>query len=232
MKRDKIVVIEDEASILEVIDYNLTREGFEVIPCKDGIEGLRAVQTQKPSLVLLDLTLPDLDGVEVCRILRCDPTVRHIPIIVVTANRGESDVLLGLGVGADDCVRKPFKPNELIARVKATLGRTRMREREGEGDRIARGRLVIDVKRHAVTVGEKPVPVTPTEFRLLKVLASHQGRVYYRDQLLDRVVGEDAVVTDRNIDVHVRSIRKKLGPYSRLIETIRGVGYRFKDEEE
>jgi len=230
MNREKIVVIEDEPNILEIIDYNLSREGYSVFCCRDGEEGLRTVREENPELVLLDLMLPDVDGVEVCRAMRSDPSTANISIIMVTAKGEESDVVLGLGVGADDYVRKPFGTKELIARVKAALRRIRMREELSAADRLVRGPIVIDVTRHGLRVDGRSVTVTPTELRLVHYLASHPGRVFTRDELLNHSIGGDAVVTDRNIDVHVRSIRKKLGDYSDLIETVRGVGYRFRED--
>ena len=231
MAREKIVVIEDEADILEVIQYNLRREGFQVLASRDGDAGLAQVREQAPDLVLLDLMLPGLDGIELCRRLKQDPVTRAIPIIMVTAKGEESDVVLGLGVGADDYIPKPFSPKELVARVKAVLRRGPLKE-ERAGERIVCNDVVIDAARHEVLVAGKPVVFTPTELRLLHFLASQPGRVFTRDHLLSRVIGDDAAVIDRNIDVHIRSIRKKLGEPRNLIETIRGVGYRFRDLEE
>ena len=232
MKKEKLVVVEDEPDILEVMQYNLSREGFRVIPCDNGEEGLDAIRREAPALVLLDLMLPGVDGLEICRTLRADSLTRDIPIIMVTAKGEESDIVLGLGLGADDYVVKPFSPKELVARVKAVLRRRPMRDDwDGEG-RVVRGPLVVDPSRHEATVGSESIDLTPTEFRLLHFLASHPGRVFTRDQLLSRAIGDDAMVIDRNIDVHVRAIRKKLGDHQGVVETIRGVGYRFKTHEE
>ena len=232
MKREKIVVIEDVSDILEVIQYNLVREGYTVLASEDGQEGLELIRKESPDIVLLDLMLPGLDGLEVCRRLKTDPVTKSIPVIMVTAKGEESDVVLGLGLGADDYVTKPFSPKELVARVKAVLRRGPLKEEVGAGERIRRGGLVIDAARHEVLVDGAAVSFTATELRLLHFLASHPGRVFTRDHLLSRVIGEDAVVIDRNIDVHVRAVRKKLGPYRDWIETVRGVGYRFRDLEE
>lgn len=232
MTRQKIVVIEDEADILEVIQYNLAREGYSVLTSKDGEEGLAVVQREEPDLVLLDLMLPGLDGIEVCRRLKADARTRRIPIIMVTAKGEESDIVLGLGVGADDYVVKPFSPKELAARVRAVLRRGPLREDGAAGERVVRGDVVIDSGRHQVWAGATQVTMTATELRLLHFLASHPGRVFTRDQLLDRVIGQDAEVIDRNIDVHIRAIRRKVGEQRDIIETIRGVGYRFRDAEE
>ena len=231
MPQRKIVVIEDEPDILEAIQYNLEREGFKVVTATSGDEGLKTVVREGPDLLLLDLLLPGLDGIEVCRRLKMDPVTQRIPIIMVSAKGEESDIVLGLGVGADDYVTKPFKPKELIARVRAVLRRGTYREDAG-GERVARGPLVVDATRHEVRLDGGSVTLTPTEFRLLHLLASHPGRVFTRDLLVTRVIGDGAAVIDRNIDVHVRSIRKKLGFHRHLIDTIRGVGYRFRDEEE
>ncbi|HSR66692.1 MAG TPA: response regulator [Acidobacteriota bacterium] len=229
MQREKVVVIEDENDILEMIQYNLKREGYSVLTSTNGEEGLEVARRENPDVVLLDLMLPGRDGIEVCKRLKSDPLTRSIPVIMVTAKGEESEVVLGLGVGADDYVTKPFSPKELMARVRAVLRRGPLKEELGEGERIVRGDIVIDAARHEVTVGGRLVTFTATEFRLLHFLAAHPGRVFKRDQLLNRVIGEDAFVHDRNIDVHVRSIRKKLDEKRDVIETIRGVGYRFRD---
>jgi two-component system, OmpR family, alkaline phosphatase synthesis response regulator PhoP len=229
MSSEKIVVIEDESDILEVISYNLEREGFKVFSAGDGLKGVQIVRDEGPDLIILDLMLPGIDGIEVCRRLKSDSLTSPIPIMMVTAKGEESDVVLGLGIGADDYITKPFSTKELIARAKAVLRRGPLREERGKGERIVIDDLRIDSARHQVHLGDKPVYFTATEFRLLHFLASHPGRVFTRDQLLSRVIGEDANVIDRNIDVHIRSIRKKLGNSRYLIETIRGVGYRLTD---
>ena len=230
LKREKILAIEDEEDILEVIAYNLKREGYRVTACTDGGEGLDRVRRESPDLILLDLMLPGTDGVEVCRQLKSDPTTRKIPVIMVTAKGEECDVVLGLGVGADDYIVKPFSPKELIARIGAVLRRGSLRD-EGADRKLVVGDVTIDIARHEVHVGKKLTLLTSTEFRLLHFLASHPGRVFTRDHLLSRVVGNDAVVVDRNIDVHIRAIRRKLGPRWNFIETVRGVGYRCRDAE-
>jgi len=231
MKKQHIVVIEDEADIAEVIEYSLSREGFETSASLNGQEGLQFVQSVRPDLVLLDLMLPGLDGIEICRELKSDASTKSIPIIMVTAKGDESDIVLGLSMGADDYVTKPFSPKELIARVKAVLRRSSGKTKSEEQDRIVLENVTIDVGRHEVLVDGKSVAFTATELRLLHFLASHPGRVFTRNHLLSRVIGEDVIVIDRNIDVHVRAVRKKLGEHADLIETIRGVGYRFRDLE-
>jgi DNA-binding response OmpR family regulator len=229
VKTEKIVVIEDEADILEVIEYNLRREGFDVIASQSGEDGLEKIEKASPDLILLDLMLPEIDGIDLCRRLKSDPLTATIPVIMVTAKGEESDVVLGLGVGADDYVTKPFSPKELIARVKAVLRRGQLRDDSDRKGRVVRDGVVVDVKRHEVKVDGAAVSFTATELRLLHFLASHPGRVFTRDHLLSRVIGEDAIVIDRNIDVHIRAIRKKLGDHRDLIETVRGVGYRFRE---
>ena len=229
MKREKILVVEDEGDILEVVQYNLAREGFKVVSVRDGEQGLARVRRDAPDLVILDLMLPGMDGVEICRRIKQDPITAGIPVIMLTAKGDESDVLLGLGMGADDYMTKPFSPKELIARVRTVLRRGPLREERVLGERLVRGGITIDVGRHEVLLHGEPVVFTPTELRLLHFLASHPGRVFDRSHLLSRVIGEDAIVTDRNIDVHVRSVRSKLGDQRDVIETVRGVGYRFRD---
>jgi len=229
MPPKNIVVIEDEPDILEVLKYNLEREGLRVMSCLDGTEGLEIIQLQRPDLVLLDLMLPGLSGLDICEQLKSNSHTRNIPIIMVTAKGEEADVVLGLGIGADDYITKPFSPRELIARVKAVLRRAAPIKNAVENRHIAVGGLVIDVARHEVTIHEREVNLTATEFRILYYLASHPGRVYTRERILDQVLGIDAVVVDRNIDVHIRGIRKKIGADQDFISTIRGVGYRFRE---
>ena len=229
MAKPKILVIEDEPDLLEVVQYNLEREGHKVIVCRNGEQGLSRIRTDDPDLVLLDLMLPGMDGVEVCRQVKADPVTRSIPVIMMTAKGEESDIVLGLGMGADDYITKPFSPRELVARVKVVLRRGPLRDQSGAGERVVRGTLAIDMGRHEARIGEQLLTLTPTEMRLLHFLASHPGRVFPRAHLLTRVIGEDAIVTDRNIDVHVRALRQKLGENGAVIETVRGVGYRFAE---
>jgi DNA-binding response OmpR family regulator len=225
--KSKILVIEDDPDILEILQYNLEREGHKVMACRDGEQGLVRVRIDNPDLVILDLMLPGMDGAEVCRLVKSDPVTRNIPIIMVTAKSEESDVVLGLGLGADDYISKPFSPRELIARVGVVLRRGRLREDSGHSERVVRGDLVIDLGRFEARSDDQLLSLTPTEMRMLHFLASHPGRVFPRAQILNRVIGEDVIVTNRNIDVHVRSLRQKLGSHSGIIETVRGVGYRF-----
>jgi len=230
MKKSKIVVIEDEVDILEVINYNLSKEGFDVCSALDGEEGLALIKKEAPDLVLLDLMLPGLDGIEICRKLKTDYSTHSIPIIMVTAKGEESDIVLGLGMGADDYMVKPFRPRELMARIRSVLRRGDFIE-EGEG-LVSINELVIDINRHEVKLEGKKIVLTAMEFKLLHFLASHPGQVFTRENLLNHVSSDDTFIIDRNIDVHIRSIRKKLNKHRELIETIHRVGYRFRDKDQ
>lgn len=227
--RKSIVVVEDEPDILEVLSYNLRREGFEVATSDDGEKGLSLIRKRKPDLVLLDLMLPKMDGLDVCRTLKNDPSTGHIPIIMVTARGEESDLVLGLEIGADDYVTKPFSPKELVARVKAVLRRDQIDQQSVGKEQIEVDGLSLDADKHKVMLNGEAVKFTATEFWLLHYLASHPGRVFSREQLLTQASGDGVVVVDRNIDVHIRSIRKKVDPSQTFVEIIRGVGYRFKE---
>ena len=229
MSKRKIVIIEDEPDILEVLSYNLRREGFEILTSSDGIQGLALVKREHPDLVLLDLMLPGIDGVEICTSIKKNPDTQHTLLIMVTAKGEESDIVLGLGVGADDYISKPFSPKELVARVKAVMRRGVLLETQQPREKITHGELTIDAAKYRVTYGTREVTLTATEFRILQYLASHPGRVFTREQLLNHALGDDVVVVDRNIDVHVRGIRKKLEVEPPLIETIRGIGYRMAE---
>lgn len=229
MASKKIVIIEDEPDILEVLSYNLKREGFTVLATHDGDSGLSLVRSEKPDLVILDLMLPGIDGIDICSSIKNDNDLLNTLVIMVTAKGEESDIVLGLGVGADDYVSKPFSPRELVARVKAVLRRGTLLEANNEKEKIESGVLIIDTGKHRVLVNNREIKLTATEFRILYYLASHPGRVFSREQLLDKALGDSTVVVDRNIDVHIRGIRKKLEIQPSVIETIRGVGYRFKD---
>jgi DNA-binding response OmpR family regulator len=222
----KIVIVEDEPDIRESMEYSLNQEGYRVWTAGDGLRGLDVIRERVPDVILLDLMMPGMDGMEVCRRVQSDPVLRRACVIMVTAKGEETDVLLGLGFGADDYVTKPFRNRELVARVQAVLRRGRLRDEE-QGELVVCDDLVIDSQRHEVTLAGCAVPLTATEFRLLRFLAMNPSRVFSRDRLLSQIIGDHAVVVDRNIDVHVRAIRRKLGEGRELIETIRGVGYRF-----
>ena len=229
MKKAKIVIVEDEADILKVIEYNLLKEGFEVYSALDGEEGLALIQKIMPELVLLDLMIPGIDGLEICRRLKGEAKTSFISIIMVTAKGEESDIVLGLGLGADDYVTKPFRPRELTARVKSVLRRGKLKEDQTQ-EVITFEDLVIDYRRHEVRLKNKKVTFTAIEFKLLYFLASQPGIVFTREQLLNKVSPDDTFIIDRNIDVHILSIRKKLEKHRDLIETIHRVGYRFREE--
>ena len=229
MSRTRIVVVEDEPDILEILGYNLRREGYEVQSAPDGTSGLSLIRREKPDLVLLDLMLPGIDGLEICRTLKNSSETADTLIIMVTAKGEESDIVLGLGAGADDYISKPFSPKEMVARVKAVLRRGPGIWQASRQEVVERGELIIDTIRHKVSLAGRELRMTATEFRLLHFLASNPGRVFSRDQLISNALGDDTVVVDRNIDVHVRGIRKKLAIDPPVIETIRGVGYRFAE---
>lgn len=214
---------------MDVLSYNLKREGYGVATAQDGAKGLELIQSKKPDLVLLDLMLPGMDGLDICRHLKNNDCTKAIPVIMLTAKGEESDIVLGLGIGADDYITKPFSPKELIARVKAVLRRIEHADDAIQDKVIEVDQLSIDLNKHKLTLDGIEVKLTATEFRLLYYLASNPGRVFSREQLLDQAFGSDVVVVDRNIDVHIRGIRKKIDPNQSYIETIRGVGYRFRD---
>ena len=232
MKPHRVAIVEDEADIREVIEYNLRREGYRTSAVADGEEALQLVRETLPDLVLLDLMLPGLDGLEVCQRLKADSATRNVRIIMVTAKGEERDILMGLDLGADDYLTKPFSPKELLGRIRAVLRRGPLQEEQASAQPLVRGPMLIDRERHQVRLDRSPVDLTATEFRLLHFLATNPGRVFTRDQLLSRVIGENASVVDRNIDVHVRAVRKKLGEYRDLIHTVRGVGYCFRNPME
>ncbi len=225
--RRKILIIDDEPDIVEFVEYNLTKEQFDTATAADGLSALRAVRESPPDLVLLDLMLPGLDGLEVCRRLKADRVTAHIPIIMLTAKGEESDVVAGLEIGADDYVSKPFSMRLLLARIRAVLRRSGAKE--GDTPRVTRvENLKIDDARHEVLLDERPIKLTLTEFKLLRFLARHPGRVFTRSQILNNIQDEQVFVVDRAIDVHVAALRRKLGDSARLVETVRGVGYRLK----
>lgn len=225
----RILVIEDEPDIQSLLRFNLEKDGHQVMVCGSGGDGLHEMRRNTYDLVLLDLMLPDRDGLEVCRIMRSDAAMSAIPIIMVTAKGEESDVVLGLGLGADDYVTKPFRIKELAARIKVRLARTTDDTRSTENKRLQFKGLVIDPVRHRVLVDDQVAPLTLTEFKLIHFLAAHAGVAYERYDLLDRIGDGETVVTDRTIDVHVRNLRKKIEPYHDFVETVRGVGYRFSE---
>lgn len=226
MSKPRILIVEDEIPILDALLYNFQKENFEVSTATDGREALRKCQTQVPDVVLLDLMIPPPDGLQVCRELRADPRTKNVRIIMLTAKDAETDEIVGFNMGADDYVAKPFKVRPLIERVKALLRRNA--PEESSGDTIVIDGIAIDRQNHMVTIDGAELILTPTEFRLLWTLSRQPGRTFSRNELLDISRGEDANSMERTIDVHVRALRKKLLDRSELIETIRGIGYRFK----
>jgi len=229
MTGKSIVLIEDEPDIQEIISYNLKREGYQVDTSLNGEQGLILIQQKKPDLILLDLMLPGIDGLEVCRHIRAETQTQNIPIIMISAKGDESDVVLGLGLGADDYIGKPFSPKELIARVQAIIRRSNAIQTPCNDTAIMLGDLCIEPNKHKVNLAGVEIIFTASEFKMLNALASNPGRVFTREQLINLSLGENVVVVDRNIDVHIRAIRKKLGNRNNFIETIRGIGYRFSD---
>ena len=228
MKKQKIIVVEDEPDLVDVVTYNLKREGYLVLAAQRGDEGLNLIRSERPDLVLLDLMLPGMDGLSICRQMKSDGSLSEIPIIIASAKGEESDVVIGLEMGADDYLAKPFSPRELLARIKAVLRRGAPRDVIRE--RLVIRGLVIDSGKHEVRIEDEIISLTSTEFKLLHHLAASRGRAFSREQLLNKVVGMGVVVVDRNIDVHIRAVRKKLGNHSNMIQTIRGVGYRFVED--
>jgi DNA-binding response OmpR family regulator len=228
MNKGTILVIDDEKDLIELVRYNLEREGYDVIAAADGPSGLEIAMQHKPDLIVLDLMMPGMDGLEVCKQLRSDARTNRVPVIMLSAKAAETDRIVGLELGSDDYITKPFSPRELVARTKAVLRRTVLQESQGQV--IRQGELSIDVNRHEVSFQGASVALTATEFRILHFLASRPGRVLSRDEIIDAALGRNAAVFDRTIDVHVTAIRKKLGKGGEQIETIRGFGYKFKDQ--
>ena len=224
----KITIIEDEEDIRHLVCYNLEKEGYAVSSYESGEKGLSGIRSDPPDLVLLDLMLPGIDGMEVCRRLKQDPATREIPVIIISAKCEENDIIAGLERGADDYLSKPFSPKILLARIRTILRRV-TQPLPGEDDIIQIDELVLIPGKFSATLSGKPLELTAGYFRLLHFLASHRGWVYTRYQIVDAIRGQGYVVTERAIDVQVAGLRKKLGDYGHYIETVRGVGYRFKD---
>jgi len=229
MLNRRILVVEDEEDILELVRYNLSREGYQVLYTTSGEEALKITQSEALDLIVLDLMLPGIDGLEVAKILKNDSKTRDIPIIMLTAKGEEADIVTGLELGADDYVTKPFSPRILIARIRAVL-RRKTTQPPDETSIIQRHGLVIHPGRRDVRINGEPVELTYTEFQVLYYLAKRPGWVFTRYQIVEAVRGDDYPVTDRSVDVQVVGLRKKLGPFGKYIETVRGVGYRFREK--
>ena len=225
---EKILVIEDDDDVRELIKYNLSRENYQVFETADGEEGLEMARTIMPDLIVLDLMLPGIAGMEICKTLKSERNTQGILIIILSAKGEESDIVIGLELGADDYITKPFSPRILLARIKSVM-RRRSRSVPSDEDMITIHNVRIDPGRHEVSVDDERVNLTTTEFKLLQYLARHPGWVFSRYQIVDAIKGDDYPVTERAIDVQIVGLRKKLGEAGKLIETVRGVGYRLKD---
>jgi len=228
--RPRVLVVEDEQDLCQLLEYNLTRDGFDVKIAYTGEEGARLLAEQPFELILLDLMLPQMDGLELCRRVKRDPATAAVPIIMVTAKGEEADIVTGLELGADDYITKPFSPRVLLARIRAVLRRQEVAaatDTTEDEPKIQHGRLTIYPDRHEAFVDDEKLDLTATEFRLLRLLANRPGRVYTRQQIIELIHGGQSAVTDRSVDVQVVSLRRKLQRYADLIQTIRGVGYRF-----
>jgi len=229
MPKEKILVVDDEEDILELIRHNLAREGYRIVCAATGESAITMSNTEKPDLIVLDLMLPGIDGLQVARRLKDDVRTRHIPIIMLTAKGEEADMVTGLELGADDYITKPFSPRVLIARIRAVI-RRHDKKNEDDNSIIQINEITIHPGRRSVTVNHNPVELTYTEFQVLYYLAKRPGWVFTRSQIVDAVRGSDYPVTDRSVDVQIVGLRKKLGSCGDYIETIRGVGYRFKEQ--
>ena len=224
--KPKILVVDDELDALEVLGFKLREAGFAPIFATDGLKALAAIRAERPDLVVLDLMLPELDGLEVCKLMRRDPATASIPVLMLTAKAAEMDRVVGLELGADDYVTKPYSPRELVLRIRKLLKRTKAAD--DPGDQLRIGLLQIDIPHHAAHVDGKAVTLTATEFNLLALLAKRRGRVQSRERLLQDVWGYETAIDTRTVDTHMRRLREKIGPAADYLETIRGVGYRFK----
>jgi two-component system phosphate regulon response regulator PhoB len=231
MARAHIFVVDDEPDILELVHYNLLQHGYDVTCSLSGEEGLAQMRSRPPDLVLLDIMLPGMDGLEVCKALKQDGRTAATPLIMLTARSEEADIVAGLELGADDYLTKPFSPRVLLARIKAVL-RRHTAPLPTASEELVRGDLVIRPGRYEVLAAGQPVQLTRTEFRILHLLARRPGWVFTRNQIIEAAQGDDTSVTARSVDVHMVSLRRKLGVCGDAVETIRGVGYRFKDSQE
>ncbi len=229
MTEKLITIVEDEEDIVKLVSHHLKREGFKVKEFHNGRDFLSYIESVVPDLAVLDIMLPGIDGLEICRILKNKSTTASVPIIMLTAKASEADIVVGLELGADDYIVKPFSPRELVARVKTVLRRTGMKE--SEDNIIKVGPLIINTEKYEVSVDNEKVLLTTTEFKILEVLADGKGRVFTRDQLLKkkRLWGDDKLVYDRTIDVHIKNLREKLGPAGNMIKTVRSIGYKLEE---
>jgi two-component system, OmpR family, phosphate regulon response regulator PhoB len=227
----KVLIIEDDRSLVEILSYNLQQSGYEVHAAYDGMDGLSQAQTKSPDIVILDIMLPIMDGLEVCRRLRNSPATADLLILMLTAKAEESDELVGFSLGADDYVAKPYSVKVLIERIKALQRRRRGPGESRDADVVSLAGVTVDRRRFQARLGDEPLNLTRSEFRLLDTLIRQPGRAFQRSELIDAALGEDTIVLERTIDVHIRAIRRKLERSADLIETVRGIGYRFRDPE-
>lgn len=227
MSKEKILVVDDEQDLARLVRHHLEKDGYNVVTAFNGEDALFLARKVHPELIVLDLMLPGIDGIEVCKKLKEDSALANIAVVMLTAKGEEVDITLGLKLGADDYVTKPFSPRELVARVRAVL--RRLKNASTIYDYIKTDIFTIDLNKHEVTIKDEPIQLTLTEFKLLHHLVSKPGRVFTRDQLLDAVSGSETFVIDRTVDVHIASLRKKLKAYADRIVTIRGIGYKFKE---
>ncbi|MBX7067087.1 MAG: response regulator transcription factor [Parachlamydiales bacterium] len=227
-QKKRIILVEDEEDIAALIKLQAELSGYKLHVEVDGINGYRAIEREKPDLVILDIMLPGENGLDVCRKIKSNPELKNIPILIVSAKGEELDVVLGLELGADDYVQKPFSPKVLFSRIKAILRRGKEPEKVSKVVKFAD--FILDIDRYILKKGDKVIPLTLSEFGILRRLVTNRGKVLTRNQLLDDINNDDSFIVDRNIDVHIASLRKKLGPTFDWIETVRGVGYRFREE--
>ncbi len=229
MSKETILIVDDEEDIIELIQYNLKTEGYDILTATSGEAAIEIADRDQPDLIVLDLMLPGIDGLEVTQRLKGTHATRDIPIVMLTAKGEESDIVTGLEMGANDYISKPFSPRELVARVRGILRRRRKTDPPPQGDVRRVGEMIIDRGRHQVTLEGEPLDLTLSEFQLLSFLSEKKGWVFTRGQIVDAIHGENYAVTDRSIDVIIVGLRKKLKQYAAHIETVRGVGYRFKE---
>ncbi len=228
MAKERILIIEDEEDILELIRVNLERDGYQVTGVTSGEKGIDTARSDMPDLVILDLMLPGIDGLDVCRLMKNDPRTAHIPVVMLTARGEEADVVTGLEIGAHDYIIKPFSTRVLVARIRSIL-RRKGRESVEDTESIKVHDIAIHPGRHEVIAGGKTADLTPTEFQILHYMARRPGWVFTRNQIIDGIRQDNAIVTDRSVDVQIAGLRKKLGKSGQYIETVRGIGYRFKE---
>ena len=227
----KILIVEDERDIVELLRYNLRQENFKVDAVRNGVDALQRAVDKPPDLILLDLMLPEVDGLIVCRLLKNDPRTRNIPIVMLTAKDEESDRVAGLELGADDYITKPFSPREVVLRINAVLRRLNASNQSEEENQIETHGVIIDLNRHQVLTEKRAIDLTATEFKLITLFARSPGRVFSRDILMDAIWGQEYYGIDRTVDTHVSRLRRKLGNLGTQIETVYGVGYRLKEEK-